>query len=91
MIVNFGISIEILVAHGAWLKDSFLLILLVLLLPAMLIFQQFALLNNLVHEELAEDLLGTDVERLLTIVSLHRDELNAVILWHDILLNEFIL
>ena len=90
VIVHFGISIEILVTHGAWLEDSFLLILLFLFLPTMLIFQQFALLNNLVHKKLAENLLGTDVERLLTIVTLHRNEFNAVILRHDILLNEFI-
>ena len=49
------------------------------------------LFNHLANEEPAKDLLWADIEGLLTTVSLQSNELDAVILRHNVLLNEFIL
>ena len=57
----------------------------------MLDVETLALLDHLVDKEFPEDFLRAYVEGLLPIVTLHRNELDAVVFRHDVLLNKLIL
>ena len=94
LIVNFWTSVKVMVTQRAWIKVVLILLLLVLFyLPVCMLSHQenVPLFNHLANEEPAKDLLWADIEGLLTTVSLQSNELDAVILRHNVLLNEFIL
>ena len=52
--------------------------------------EPFSLLDMLIYEELSKNFLRSNVEGLLTVVSLHSYEFNTIILRHNVLLNKFV-